>query len=263
MSSTACRRARSATRARTRSRRCSIRPSRPTSISWPMEPADTSFPPPSPSRTAMSPSCACASASQTGPAGSRGDRPASLNLCAARTRVYRFAMTIVSMTRIRRSAWQPRRRALALGDQERQRPQPGPAPAHPAGFDGLEPAARTLAAERFKRGSFQAALSFDTAESGRGLRVDPAALAAAIRIAKEVAAGNRHDAGADRRPPGAQGRHRAGRGGADGRARARRPRRGDPGDSRHRLRRAGPCPRQRRQQAPARSSPPRWTRSRR
>jgi uncharacterized protein (TIGR00255 family) len=58
----------------------------------------------------------------------------------------------------------------------------------PAGFDGIEPPARMLANERFKRGSLQAALSFEAADAGRGLRVDPAALAAAIRIAREVAA---------------------------------------------------------------------------
>jgi uncharacterized protein (TIGR00255 family) len=58
----------------------------------------------------------------------------------------------------------------------------------PQGFDGIESAARTIANERFKRGSIQAALTLDTSDGGRGLKVDPAALAAAIRIAKEVAA---------------------------------------------------------------------------
>ena len=58
----------------------------------------------------------------------------------------------------------------------------------PPGFDGIEAAARTLAGERFKRGSIQAALTLDTADGARGLKVDPAALASAIRIAKEVAA---------------------------------------------------------------------------
>jgi uncharacterized protein (TIGR00255 family) len=58
----------------------------------------------------------------------------------------------------------------------------------PAGFDGIEPPARMLANERFKRGSLQAALSFEAADAGRGLRIDPAALAAAVRIAREVAA---------------------------------------------------------------------------
>jgi len=58
----------------------------------------------------------------------------------------------------------------------------------PPGFDGIEIAARTLANERFKRGSLQAALTLDTADGARGLKVDPAALASAIRIAKEVAA---------------------------------------------------------------------------
>jgi uncharacterized protein (TIGR00255 family) len=59
---------------------------------------------------------------------------------------------------------------------------------YPPGFDGLEIPARTLAGERFKRGSFQIALTLDEGSNGRGLKVDPVALAAAIRIAKEVAA---------------------------------------------------------------------------
>lgn len=58
----------------------------------------------------------------------------------------------------------------------------------PPGFDSIEAAARTLAGERFKRGSIQAALTLDTGDGARGLKVDPAALASAIRIAKEVAA---------------------------------------------------------------------------
>jgi len=58
----------------------------------------------------------------------------------------------------------------------------------PPGFDGIEPAARMLANERFRRGSIQAALTYEESESVTGLRVDPVALAAAVRIAKEVAA---------------------------------------------------------------------------
>ena len=58
----------------------------------------------------------------------------------------------------------------------------------PPGFDGIEPAARMLANERFRRGSIQAALTYEEPESAGGLRVDPVALAAAVRIAKEVAA---------------------------------------------------------------------------
>ncbi|MGQ0742255.1 MAG: YicC/YloC family endoribonuclease [Alphaproteobacteria bacterium] len=58
----------------------------------------------------------------------------------------------------------------------------------PAGFEGLEPGARTLAAERFKRGSIQAVLTAETEEGARGFRVDPQALADAVRIAKQVAA---------------------------------------------------------------------------
>ena len=58
----------------------------------------------------------------------------------------------------------------------------------PTGFDSIEPAARMLASERFRRGSIQATLILETADGSRALRVDAAALASAVRIAKEVAA---------------------------------------------------------------------------
>lgn len=58
----------------------------------------------------------------------------------------------------------------------------------PPGFDGLEPPARMLAAERFKRGSFQVSLMVETQDAARGLKVDPVALASAVRLAREVAA---------------------------------------------------------------------------
>src|SRR5581483_1108432 len=58
----------------------------------------------------------------------------------------------------------------------------------PPGYDGLEPAARRLAAERFQRGAFQISLSVESTEGGRGLVLDPAALASAVKIAREVAA---------------------------------------------------------------------------
>jgi uncharacterized protein (TIGR00255 family) len=57
----------------------------------------------------------------------------------------------------------------------------------PPGFDGVEPVARTLATERFKRGSIQAQLTFESGDAARGLKIDPVALAAAVRIAQEVA----------------------------------------------------------------------------
>lgn len=56
----------------------------------------------------------------------------------------------------------------------------------PPGFDSIEPAARMLASERFKRGNLQAVLSFEPQENGRGLRIDAVALAAAVKIAREV-----------------------------------------------------------------------------
>jgi uncharacterized protein (TIGR00255 family) len=58
----------------------------------------------------------------------------------------------------------------------------------PSGFDGIEPAVRMLAAGRFKRGNIQAGLTFDAGETARGLKIDAAALASAVTIAKKVAA---------------------------------------------------------------------------
>jgi uncharacterized protein (TIGR00255 family) len=58
----------------------------------------------------------------------------------------------------------------------------------PPGFDSLEPPARLLAAERFRRGSLQVSLMVEKQEGARGLRVDPAALASAVKLAREVAA---------------------------------------------------------------------------
>jgi len=58
----------------------------------------------------------------------------------------------------------------------------------PQGFDAIEPPARVLAAERFKRGNLQATLTYDPGAGAKGLRVDAAALASAVKIAKEVAA---------------------------------------------------------------------------
>ena len=58
----------------------------------------------------------------------------------------------------------------------------------PPGYDGLEAPARRLAGERFLRGAFQISLSVEQPETARGLSVDAAALASAVRIAREVAA---------------------------------------------------------------------------
>ncbi|HEV2562668.1 MAG TPA: YicC/YloC family endoribonuclease [Rhizomicrobium sp.] len=57
----------------------------------------------------------------------------------------------------------------------------------PPGFDSIEPAARMLANERFKRGNLQATLTFEPQEGARGLRIDAEALGAAVRIAREIA----------------------------------------------------------------------------
>jgi uncharacterized protein (TIGR00255 family) len=57
----------------------------------------------------------------------------------------------------------------------------------PPGFDSLEPAARMLATSRFKRGNLQATLTYDPGVAAKGLRIDAAALASAVKIAKQVA----------------------------------------------------------------------------
>jgi uncharacterized protein (TIGR00255 family) len=56
----------------------------------------------------------------------------------------------------------------------------------PAGFDSVEPAARVLAGERFKRGAIQVTLSYEPDDVTHGFRIDPVALAAAVKIAREI-----------------------------------------------------------------------------
>ena len=58
----------------------------------------------------------------------------------------------------------------------------------PPGYDGLEPPARKLAGERFLRGAFQISLTVEPETGTRGLSIDAAALASAVKIAREVAA---------------------------------------------------------------------------
>src|ERR1700742_4108659 len=58
----------------------------------------------------------------------------------------------------------------------------------PPGFDSLEPPARLLATERFRRGSLQVSLTVEQQEAARGLKVDPAALASAVKLAREISA---------------------------------------------------------------------------
>ncbi len=57
----------------------------------------------------------------------------------------------------------------------------------PPGFDSIEPAARKLAAERFRRGNLQASLTLEPQEGSRGLRIDTEALSSAVRIARQIA----------------------------------------------------------------------------
>ncbi len=58
----------------------------------------------------------------------------------------------------------------------------------PPGFESLEQPARVLITERFRRGSLQTSLTVEQQDNARGLRVDPAALASAVKIAREIAA---------------------------------------------------------------------------
>ena len=58
----------------------------------------------------------------------------------------------------------------------------------PPGYDSLEPPARRLAGERFLRGALQISLSIEPQDGARGLAVDAAALASAVKIARQVAA---------------------------------------------------------------------------
>ena len=58
----------------------------------------------------------------------------------------------------------------------------------PPGLDGIEGPARKLAATRFSRGSLQVSLSIEPQAGARGLKIDAAALASAVRLAREIAA---------------------------------------------------------------------------
>jgi uncharacterized protein (TIGR00255 family) len=58
----------------------------------------------------------------------------------------------------------------------------------PPGLDGIEAPARKLATTRFTRGSLQVQLSIEPQEGARGLKIDTAALSAAVSIAREIAA---------------------------------------------------------------------------
>ena len=58
----------------------------------------------------------------------------------------------------------------------------------PPGYDSLEPPARMLAGERFRRGNLQVSLTVEQQEASRGLRIDPAALASAVKLAREITA---------------------------------------------------------------------------
>ncbi|HWD49725.1 MAG TPA: YicC/YloC family endoribonuclease [Rhizomicrobium sp.] len=57
----------------------------------------------------------------------------------------------------------------------------------PPGFDGIESPVRMLAAERFKRGNLQATLTLEPRDDARGLRIDAEALAAAVKVARQIA----------------------------------------------------------------------------
>jgi uncharacterized protein (TIGR00255 family) len=58
----------------------------------------------------------------------------------------------------------------------------------PPGLDGIEAPARKLASARLTRGSLQVSLTIEPQDGARGLKVDAAALAAAVKLAREIAA---------------------------------------------------------------------------
>src|ERR1700734_1890812 len=58
----------------------------------------------------------------------------------------------------------------------------------PPGFDSLDAPARKLAAARFQRGSLQVSLVVEPQDGARGLKIDAAALAMAVKLAREIAA---------------------------------------------------------------------------
>jgi uncharacterized protein (TIGR00255 family) len=55
-------------------------------------------------------------------------------------------------------------------------------------MEGMEAAARVLTGERFRRGNVQATLTMEAQDGARGLRIDPVALAAAVKLATQIAA---------------------------------------------------------------------------
>ncbi len=58
----------------------------------------------------------------------------------------------------------------------------------PPGLDGIDAPVRKLASARFTRGSLQIGLTLGSDGGAKGLKIDAAALASAVRIAREVAA---------------------------------------------------------------------------
>ena len=95
-------------------------------------------------------------------------------------------MTIVSMTGFAEAQGSHEGAALALGSQERQWPRPRSAPAHAAGLRRHGAAGAHAGGERFQRGSLPGRRSRSKPQDGaRGLRVDPVALAAAVKIARK------------------------------------------------------------------------------
>jgi uncharacterized protein (TIGR00255 family) len=58
----------------------------------------------------------------------------------------------------------------------------------PPGLDGIEAQARKLASARFTRGSLQVGLAIEPQDGARGLKIDTAALAAAVKLARDLEA---------------------------------------------------------------------------
>src|SRR5579871_291446 len=180
MSLPGCPRARSAIPAKMRLPRCSILARQTIFISSPTEPAATPSPPARRSRTKTSRSGARSSSS-----GLEALRFWSWTISSGTNPRSRL-MALISMTgyadahggrEMLRWRWEARS-VNARGLDLRMRTPPG--------FESIEPAARVLANERFRRGSIQATLAIEPQDSTRGIRVDPVALAAAVKIAKEI-----------------------------------------------------------------------------
>src|SRR6185437_559302 len=184
-----CRRRRSAIRVRRRLMRRCIRICAASSISSPTAMAATASPRHSRSRIRISPSCA-----PTARPRHLAQRISAAVVAAASegyklwaTQESRLAMSVASMTGFARSeghadglgwVWEIKSvNSKSLDLRCRM----------PAGFDALEPKLRVALAERFKRGAINVSLTVTKSATNAPLRVNRAALAEIMALAKELA----------------------------------------------------------------------------